>query len=149
MKHLRRYNESLESKEPIDPNLDVEDFKEKFAKNTKHGINARSYRNEEILNSPNIKRILDNIVDSNPTMTDDWKIYGVFNTDDNGRKRGDYMFYVKAVSENHARIKGSTFRNNIEIISTGYYRADVLSDDDINGMIDALEHEINLLKNPL
>ena len=29
------------------------------------------------------------------------------------------------------------------------YMNTVLSDDDINGMIDALEHEINLLKNPL
>jgi len=144
MKHLRRYNESLESKEPIDPNSDVEEFKEKFAKK-KSWLKV----GDLAINNPNIKSILDNIVDSNPTMTDDWKIYGVFNTDDNGRKRGNYMFYVKAVSENHARIKGSTFRNNIEIISTGYYRADVLSDDDINGMIDALEHEINLLKNPL
>ena len=142
MKHLIRYTESLQSKEPIDPTLDVEEFKDKFSKKkswSKVGALA--------IDEPNIKRILDNIVSSNPTMTDDWKIYGVFNTDDNGRRRGDYMFYVKAVSENHARIKAATFRNNIEIISTGYYRADVLSNDDIDGMIDALEHEINLLKN--
>ena len=144
MKHLIRYTESLQSKEPIDPTLDVEEFKDKFSKKK-----SWSEVGALAIDEPNIKRILDNIVSSNPTMTDDWKIYGVFNTDDNGRRRGDYMFYVKAVSENHARIKAATFRNNIEIISTGYYRADVLSNDDIDGMIDALEHEINLLKNPI
>jgi hypothetical protein len=134
-------NESLKSKEPIDPSSDVEEFKEKFAK-------KKMYNNELVINEPRIKGILDKIVNSDPTMTSDWKIYGVFNTDDNGRKQGNYMFYVKAVSKNHARIKGAT-RNGIEIISTGYYGAELLSDDVINARIDGLENEINLLKNPL
>lgn len=141
MKHLRKYNESL-SKDPIDPTLDVEDFKEKFAK-------KKMYNNELVINTPGIKRILDIILNNNATMTDDWKIYGIYNTDDDGRKQGDYMFYVKAISKDHARIKGATYRNNIEIISTGYYRAEELSEDDIDGMIDALQHEIHLLKNPI
>lgn len=141
MKHLRKYNESLKSKEPIDPSSDVEEFKDKFAK-------KKMYNNELVINEPRIKGILDKIVNSDPTMTSDWKIYGVFNTDDYGRKQGNYIFYVKAVSKNHARIKGAT-RNGIEIISTGYYGAELLSDDVINARIDGLENEINLLKNPL
>ena len=139
MKHLRKYNESL-SKDPIDPTLDVEDFKEKFAK-------KKMYNNELIIDEPNIKRILDIILNNNATMTDDWEIYGIFAIDD--KRRGDYMFYVKAVSKEHARLKGSTYRNNIEIISTGYYGAEELSERDIDGMIDALQHEIHLLKNPI
>lgn len=142
MKHLRRYSESLQGREPVDPSSDVEDFREKFAK-------KKMYNNELVINEPRIKGILDSIVNNDPTMTDDWKIYGVFNTDDNGRKRGDYMFYVKAVSKEHARVKGATYRNNIEIISTGYYKAEELSEEDIDDMIDALEYEIKLLKNPL
>ena len=141
MKHLRKYNESLKSKEPIDPSSDVEEFREKFAK-------KKMYNNELIIDEPNIKRILDIILNNNATMTDDWEIYGIFNTDDYGRKQGNYIFYVKAVSKNHARIKGAT-RNGIEIISSGYYGAELLSDDVINARIDGLENEINLLKNPL
>jgi hypothetical protein len=139
MKHLRKYNESL-SKDPIDPTLDVEDFKEKFAK-------KKMYNNELIIDEPNIKRILDIILNNNATMTDDWEIYGIFRVD--GKRRGDYMFYVKAVSKEHARLKGATYRNNIEIISTGYYGSEELSERDIDGMIDALQHEIHLLKNPI
>lgn len=141
MKHLRKYNESL-SKDPIDPTLDVEDFKEKFAKN-------KMYNNELVIDSPDIKRILDIILNNNATMTDDWKIYGVYNADDYGRRQGDYMFYVKAVSKEHARVKAATYRNNIEIISTGYYKAEELSERTINIMIDALQYQISLLKNPI
>ena len=142
MKHLIRYTESLQSKEPIDPSSDVEDFRENFAK-------KQMYNNELVINEPRIKGILDSIVNNDPTMTDDWEIYGIFNTDINGGRRGDYMFYVKAVSKEHARLKGATYRNNIDIISTRYYGAEELSEGDIDGMIDALQHEINLLKNPI
>ena len=142
MKHLIRYTESLQSKEPIDPSSDVEDFRENFAK-------KQMYNNELVINEPRIKGILDSIVNNDPTMTDDWEIYGIFNTDINGGRRGDYMFYVKAVSKEHARLEGATYRNNIDIISTRYYGAEELSEGDIDGMIDALQHEIHLLKNPI
>jgi hypothetical protein len=137
MKHLRRYNESkkmvpLEDKEPIDPTSDVEDFKEMFARKSEENL---------------IKSILDNIVNNNPTMTDDWKIYGVFESNDNGEKEGDYIFYVKAVSKAHARVKAATYRKESIFITTGYYGADELSD--VDGILDNLQYQIHLLKNPL
>ena len=144
MKHLNTYKifESDSYKEPIDPNSDVEDFKEKFSK-------KKMYNNKLVIDEPGIKGVLDNITNANPTMTDEWEVYGVFNKDDNGRKQGDYILYVKAVSNNHARVKAATIKNNIEYISTGFYGAIKISKDQIDGKIDALQHEIHLLKNPL
>jgi|LauGreDrversion4_2_1035121.scaffolds.fasta_scaffold923805_1 hypothetical protein len=144
MKHLNTYKifESGSSKEPIDPSLDVEEFKEKFA-------NKKMYNGSSIVDEPGIKGILDNITNTNPTMTDEWEVYGVFNKDDNGRKQGDYILYVKAVSKNHARVKAATIKNCIEYISTGFYGAIKITKEEIDGKIDALQHEIHLLKNPL
>lgn len=141
MKHLNTYKifESDSSKEPIDPNSDVEDFKEKFAK-------KKMYNNTLMIDEPGIKGVLDNITNSNPTMTDDWEVYGVFNKYDN---EGDYIIYVKAVSENHARVKASTIKNNIEYIATDFYGAIKISKEEIDGKIDELQNEIHLLKNPL
>jgi hypothetical protein len=144
MKHLNTYKifESDSSKEPIDPSLDVEEFKEKFA-------NKKMYNGSLTIDEPFIKKVLDNISNTNPTMTDEWEVYGVFNKDDNGRKRGDYILYIKAVSILHARVKASTIKNNIEYISTGFYGAIKISKEEIDGIIDSLQHEINLIKNPL
>jgi hypothetical protein len=144
MKHLNNYKifESDSSKEPIDPSLDVEEFKEKFA-------NKKTYNGSLTIDEPGIKGVLDNISNTNPTMTDEWEVYGVFNVDDNGRKRGDYIVYVKAVSKLHARVKAATIKNNIEYILTGFYGAEKLSKEKIDGIIDSLEYEIHLLKNPL
>jgi hypothetical protein len=69
MRHLNTYKifESDDLKDPIDVESDVIDFREKF------GSNRRI---------ENVEHMLKKLVDENPTMSDNWDIYEIYNADD-------------------------------------------------------------------
>jgi hypothetical protein len=129
MKHLRKYNESY--KEPIDVSDDVEKFRRMFK-----GVIA-----EDGWVGVALKRL----EDDNPTMTDDWSVWGIYRTV-NGR-RMNYSGYVRAISKDHAKLKYAVNRKEINYFVD--YDAEELSQDDIDGIIDSLEYEIHLIKNPI
>jgi hypothetical protein len=147
MKHLNTYKifESETYKDPIDVESDVNEFLEKLSEKFRiwctkvaSSINTEYYD----------KRIseINHLSVSNPTMTDNWDIYEVYNTDDYGRNTGT-IINVKAVSKLHARIKASTIKNNLEIFSTGFYDAKKISKDEYESKITSLERQLERLKN--
>jgi hypothetical protein len=143
MRKFSKINESMIDKDPIDPSEDVKEFKEKFSK---------SYEAWQDSNSP-ISRMFREIESSYPTMTDEYETYRVDRLDDNGRVRG-VVGYFRAVSKNHARIRASIFKNNKEILLTGYYSAykganigeeiKIIEDN-----IKKLQKDLDELKNPI
>jgi hypothetical protein len=142
-KFSERINESMMDKDPIDPSEDVKEFKEKFSK---------SYEAWQDSNSP-ISRMFREIESSYPTMTDEYETYRVDRLDDNGRVRG-VVGYFRAVSKNHARIRAAIFKNNKEILLTGYYSAYKganIGDEikTIEDNIKKLQKDLDELKNPI
>jgi hypothetical protein len=143
MKHLKSYNESY--KEPLDVESDVEKFKKMFKSvipkyNWETGSDKK-YSLEDNLNQ---------IISDNPTMNDDWDIWGVYRRETIGdmhSRKLPYMLYVKAFSEDHAKLKWSIDRKDIDYFFK--YEAEKLSKEDIEGIIDSLEYEIYLIKNPI
>ena len=143
MRKFSKINESMIDKDPIDPSEDVKEFKEKFSK---------SYEAWQDSNSP-ISRMFREIESSYPTMTDEYETYRVDRLDDNGRVRG-VVGYFRAVSKNHARIRASIFKNNKEILLTGYYSAYKganIGDEikTIEDNIKKLQKDLDELKNPI
>jgi hypothetical protein len=143
MRKFSKINESIEDKDPIDPSEDVKEFKEKFSK---------SYEAWQDSNSP-ISRMFREIESSYPTMTDEYETYRVDRLDDNGRVRG-VVGYFRAVSKNHARIRAAIFKNNKEILLTGYYSAYKganIGDEikTIEDNIKKLQKDLDELKNPI
>jgi hypothetical protein len=143
MKYLKKYNESY--KEPLDAELDVDEFKKMFKSvipkyNWETGI-GKKYSLEDNLNQ---------IISDNPTMNDDWDIWGVYRREDIGNRHSrklPYSSYVKAFSEDHAKLKFSVDKKDIEYFFN--YEAEKLSKEDIEGIIDSFEYEIYLIKNPI
>ena len=143
MRKFSKINESMIDKDPIDPSEDVKEFKEKFSK---------SYEAWQDSNSP-ISRMFREIESSYPTMTDEYETYRVDRLDDNGRVRG-VVGYFRAVSKNHSRIRAAIFKNNKEILLTGYYSAykganigeeiKIIEDN-----IKKLQKDLDELKNPI
>jgi hypothetical protein len=86
-------------------------------------------------------------------MTDEYETYRVDRLDDNGNIRG-VVGYFRAVSKPHARIRAAIFKNNKEILLTGYYSAykganigeeiKIIEDN-----IKKLQKDLDELKNPL
>jgi hypothetical protein len=147
MKHLNNYKifESETYKDPIDVESDVNEFLEKLGEKFRVWCTkVASSTNTEYYD----KRIseVNHLSVSNPTMTDNWDIYEVYNTDDYGRNTGT-IINVKAVSKLHARIKASTIKNNLEIFSTGFYDAKKISKDEYESKITSLERQLERLKN--
>lgn len=144
-----KYNKINESsKDPIDIEADIAEFKEKLGKKY-HDKFLRLYpyeRAEEIYNKYMFE--IEHLAVSNPTMTDDWSIYEVYDCDEMGRKNFT-ICYVKAISELHARVKASTHRNNIEIISTGFYSAIKINESEYQKRVQLLEKELENIKNLL
>lgn len=143
MKHLKRYNESY--KEPLDVELDVDNFRKMFksiiGKYTWEIGLGKKYSLDEHLNE---------IVNNNPTLTDDWEIWGVYRRSDPSDRHSrklEYTGYCKAVSEDHAKLKMSIHKKEINYFIN--YEAEILYKDDIEGIIDSHEHEIYLIKNPI
>jgi len=133
MKHLNTYKifESDTYKDPIDVESDVIDFREKF------GSNRRI---------ENVEHMLKKMVDENPTMSDNWDIYEIYNTNDIGLNTGKGLVFVKAINGAHARVKASNIINNIEIYATGFYTA-VKIDKKVHELrIKSLEDQLQKLK---
>jgi hypothetical protein len=134
MRHLNTYKifESDDLKDPIDVESDVIDFREKF------GSNRRI---------ENVEHMLKKLVDENPTMSDNWDIYEIYNTNDIGLNTGKGLVLVKAINGGHARVKASNIINNIEIYATGFYTA-VKIDKKVHELrIKSLEDQLQKLKN--
>lgn len=142
MIHIQKYNELVEYKEGdiLDPTMDIEEFKKKFEK---------KIRKDDIIK-------LDAMLYKFPTQTDVWKIYEIKEVLDDYGRRTKVVCYIKGVTPNHARLRASLIFNDIEIFTTGFYRSDSISEDEINKRISneldnikKIENEINQLKNPL
>jgi hypothetical protein len=147
MKHLNNYKifESDTYKDPIDVESDVNEFLEKLGEKFRIWCTkVASSTNTEYYD----KRIseVNHLLVSNPTMTDNWDIYEVYNTDDYGRNTGT-IINVKAVSKLHARVKAATIKNNLELFSTGFYDAKKINKDEYESRIKSLERQIEKLKN--
>ena len=147
MKHLNNYKifESDTYKDPIDVESDVNEFLEKLGEKFRIWCTkVASSTNTEYYD----KRISDvnHLLVSNPTMTDNWDIYEVYNTDDYGRNTGT-IINVKAVSKLHARVKAATIKNNLELFSTGFYDAKKINKYEYESRIKSLERQIEKLKN--
>jgi hypothetical protein len=144
MRKFSKINESIEDKDPIDPSEDVKEFKEKFSK---------SYEAWQDSNSP-ISRMFREIESSHPTMTDEYETYRVDRLLWADAKTGSVVGYFRAVSKNHARIRASIFKNNKEILLTGYYSAYMGANigeeiKTIEDNIKKLQKELDELKNPI
>jgi len=144
---FEKINES--SKEPIDVEVDIAEFKEKLGKKY-HDRFLRLYspaeKAEEMYNK--YMSEIEHLAVSNPTMTDDWSIYEVYECDEMGRKNFT-ICYVKAISQLHARVKASTYRNNIEIVSTGFYSSVKINESEYQKRIQLLEKQLENIKNLL
>lgn len=145
MKHLNTYKifESDDYKDPIDVESDVNEFLEKLGDKFKVWCSKVTfdgqYYNKKLDE-------LNHLSSSNPTMTDLWDVYEIYNTDDYGRKMGGPIVLVKAVSKLHARIKASTIKNNLELFTTGFYDAIKISKSEYEAKIENLEKELQKLK---
>ncbi len=146
MKHLNNYKifESDTYKDPIDVESDVNEFLEKFGEKFRVWCTkVVSSKNTEYYD----KKIaeINHLSVSNPTMTDEWDIHEVYNTDDYGRSVGTIIL-VKAISKLHSRIKAATIKNNLEIL-TGFYDVKKISKVEYESRIKELETELQKLKN--
>jgi len=152
MRKFSRINESIEDKDPIDPSEDVKEFKEKF-RNDSNSNYSKSYHEAWLDPNSRISKIFTQIESSYPTMTDEYETYRVLRLDDNGRVRS-VVGYFRAVSENHARIRAAIFKNNKEILLTGYYGAHLATNISeeikiIEDNIKKLQKDLDELKNPI
>ena len=152
-KFSERINESMVEKDPIDPSEDVKEFKEKFFGLEPTGETAKKVHASYLEPSSPLSKMFREIEASYPTMTDEYETYRVDRLDDNGNVRG-VVGYFRAVSKNHARIRAAIFKNNKEILLTGYYSAykganigeeiKIIEDN-----IKKLQKDLDELKNPL
>ena len=152
-KFSERINESMMDKDPIDPSEDVKEFKEKFFSTTPEGTTAKTIQSNYLDPNSPLSKIFREIETSHPTMTDEYETYRVDRLDDNGNVRG-VVGYFRAVSKNHARIRAAIFKNNKEILLTGYYSAYKGANigeeiKTIENNIKKLQKDLDELKNPL
>jgi hypothetical protein len=120
MKYLKKF----ESKDPIDVDMDIEEFKNLFKEKIKDHILI------------GLKKLSD---DYGSTMTDYYGYYNVYESDDYGREQRHIMI-VRAVNKFHARMKASIRTKNLEIATTGFYSAKEVN---IKEEISKLEKLIN------
>jgi hypothetical protein len=138
MKHIRNFNESIDV---VDPMMDVVDFREKFS-----GKISKGSRLDHELRA---------IENSSTNQTEDYDIYEVYQTDEDGRRKVIIFGYFKAISEEHSKIKAAMFINKFEIAVSGYYISDLLTSEKVEKILkkyyDELEDKktINLIKNPI
>jgi hypothetical protein len=135
MKKFSKIYEGL--KDPIDPTADVEDFKEVFYDNIPLHLQG--------INQDKIDKILKKITDEHPTMTESWNVYRVYNIDED---ESDTIMYVKAISEDHAKIRASILSGNIQYSLYYYFKSSIMHEKYIKLKLDELEEEIEMLKNP-
>jgi hypothetical protein len=150
MKYLKRF-ESNVYKEPLDVDLDIEKFWGLFGEKIKSYDIKRPPSKQEWSKEYQIKSMVNKMSDEfGVTMTDDWNYYNVYNADDYGKNIGDIMV-VKAVNNQHAKLKVATIKNNLEIFSTGFYLAKKVDLDkeilDTENQIKSLQKKLNELNN--
>jgi hypothetical protein len=150
MKYLKRF-ESNGYKEPIDVELDIEKFWEVFGEKIKSYDIKRPPSKPEWGKEYQIRSMINKLTEEfGVTMTDDWNYYNVYNADDYGRNTGDIMV-VKAVNNQHAKLKVATIKNNLEIFSTGFYLVKKVDLDkeilDTENQIKSLQKKLNELNN--
>jgi len=130
MNHLKKF---YESKTPIDVEMDVIEFREKFAERLSKYFDAW----------PSLDTILSRLVRENPTMTDDYKFYQVWNSNMKNYPDKDTKV-IKAVSPWHAKIIEAN-RNtiiNIRVITEVNWRVIEIDQNTIDGYIADLEARI-------
>ena len=152
-KFSERIYESMMDKDPIDPSEDVKEFKEKFFSVEPTGATAKTIQSNYLEPNSPLSKMFREIETSHPTMTDEYETYRVDRLDDNGNVRG-VVGYFRAVSKNHARIRAAIFKNNKEILLTGYYSAykGANIEDEIKTIennIKKLQKDLDELKNPI
>lgn len=146
MKYLKRF----ESLQPIDVDLDIEEFWEKFG----NIIRSRDEKTEErFKREPYIKKRIDKLTqDFGYTMTDDYKYYEICEVDDYGRCTNTLMT-LRAVNKDHAKLKCANKYDGkkskagaLEIFTTGFYSAEEV---DIKKEISDTELKISALQKKL
>lgn len=152
-KFSEKIYESMMDKDPIDPSEDVKEFKEKFFSVEPTGATAKTIQSNYLEPNSPLSKMFREIETSHPTMTDEYETYRVDRLDDNGNVRG-VVGYFRAVSKNHARIRAAIFKNNKEILLTGYYSAykGANIEDEIKTIennIKKLQKDLDELKNPI
>jgi hypothetical protein len=142
MKKFSQINESVSvDKEPI-VEIDVVEFKNKFINNSERWKRFNFEIQERTINR------LNQLVRENPTMTDDWSLHCIYNADDYGRGSGSPIIIVKAVNNEHARLKAAIILENRDFFITGFYTPVEINDVRYKEMIDDLEERLGILKNP-
>jgi len=146
MKYLKRF-ESNNYKEPIDVELDIENFWKVFGDEIKSYDEKRPPSKPEWSKEYQIKSMVDKLSDEfGVTMSDNWDYYLVYDADS-----GYPILTVKAVNKNHAKLKVATFINNLEIFSTGFYSSKKVDLDkeilDTENSIKSLQKKLDKLKN--
>jgi hypothetical protein len=139
MKHIRKFNESIDV---VDPMMDAVDFREKFS--------------GEISKGSRLDHELRKIESNSTNQTEDYNIYEVYETDEDGRRKVRIFGYFKAISEEHSKIKAAMFINKFEIAVSGYYISSLLTSNDIKDaindyydQIEDIKKSINLIENPI
>ena len=134
---------------------DIEKFWELFGKKIKSYDEKRPPHNPEWGQEYQIKLQIRSIVDQmskefEVTMTGGLNYYNVYNADEYGRNTGDIMV-VKAINNQHAKLKVATIKNNLEIFLTGFYLAKKVDLDkeilDTENQIKALQKKVDELNN--
>lgn len=92
---------------------------------------------------------IDNVVNSITTENNTYKYYNIkVYTDGGPNDRGDTIGYVRARSKKEAKVVA--YLNNLaskDIIFTGFFEAQIISEEIINKEIEKLEKSLNALKN--
>tara|TARA_R110000782_G_scaffold188400_1_gene278442 strand:- start:296 stop:715 length:420 start_codon:yes stop_codon:yes gene_type:complete len=139
MKHIRKFNESIDV---VDPMMDALDFREKFS--------------GQITKNSRLDHELREIENNSTNQTEDYNIYEVYETDEDVRRKVIIFGYFKAISHEHSKIKAAMFINKFGIAVSGYYKSSLLTSNDIKDaindyydQIEDIKKTINLIKNPI
>lgn len=123
---IRKFNES--DIDVVDPSEDVSLFKEKFPKI-----------------SGDLLRKLSTLENEYTNQTSDYKFYVLSEYDDEYGRSSTIIGYIKAVSKFHAEIKSSIKEDDLEIVTTSFYRVEEISSKDIDILIRSDEKKLNAL----
>lgn len=138
MKYLRKF----ESVQPIDVDLDIEEFWNTFGQK----IKDYDEKNPKYKREPDLRSRLDKLTQEfGYTMTDDYRYYDICEVDDYGRCQYN-LITVRAVNKEHAKLKAAIKRKNLDIFTTGFYSA---KEVDIRKEISSIESQIDSLQKKL
>jgi hypothetical protein len=147
MKHLK-YFENINSNDPIDVEMDVVEFREKF---DQIPAKFRSVKMDTFTKKKweDIDIILNKLVSENPTMTDEYKIFRVWNSFDQGRySEPDYISntLLRAVNKDHALVKLSLIKkSNLLPNEHKNWNVEEITEKEIKSMIREIESQKEFL----